>query len=168
MKVLFAAAFALLQVVWVGAAAACSLPQPKGDVVLTIEGQIQDCNAGLEARFDMAMLEALPKTEVKTTNPWEEVAVTYEGVLLRDLMDYVKANGSVMSIAALNDYRSDINVADTRNINVILAYKRNGAYMPVREKGPLFVVFPFTDDPSLAIEAHFAQSVWQVARITVK
>ena len=167
MKVLFAA-LALLQIVWAGVASACSLPQPAGEVVLTIEGQIQECNAGLEAHLDMAMIEALPKFEVKTKNPWEETEVTYEGVLLRDILAYVKANGSVLSVTALNDYRADISVAETRDINVILAYKRNGDYMPVREKGPLFVVFPFTDDPALAIEAHFAQSVWQVARIAVK
>lgn len=166
---ILAAAFILLQLVWAGAAAAaCDLPSPAGEVILKVEGQIQACNTGLEVRLDLAMIEALPKKEIKTQNPWEQGVVSYEGVLLRDLLDYVKANGTTISITALNDYRADISVEDARNIDVILAYKRNGTYMPVREKGPLFVVFPFTDDPSLAIESRFAQSVWQVARITVK
>lgn len=169
MKRILAAAFLLLQVVWAGAAsAACDLPSPAGEVILKIEGQIQACNAGLEARLDLAMIEALPKRQIKTQNPWEQGVVTYEGVLLRDLLDYVKANGTTMSITALNDFRADISVEDASNIDIVLAYKRDGVYMPVREKGPLFVVFPFTDDPALAIESRFAQSVWQVARITVK
>ncbi len=169
MKRILAAAFLMLQVVWAGAAtAACDLPSPTGDIILKIEGQIQACNTGLEVRLDMAMIEALPKHEIKTQNPWEQGVVTYQGVLLRDLLDYVKANGTVMSLTALNDYRADISVEDARTIGVVLAYKRNGTYMPVREKGPLFVVFPFTDDPALANESRFAQSVWQVARITVK
>lgn len=164
-----AAVFILLQFAWAGlATAACDLPSPAGAIILKVEGQIQACNTGLEVRLDLDMIEALPKKVIKTQNPWEQGVVTYEGVLLRDLLDYVKANGTVISLTALNDYRADISVEDARAIDVILAYKRNGELMPVREKGPLFVVFPFTDDPSLAIESRYAQSVWQVSRITVK
>ena len=169
MKTLLMTALMLFQFAWAGAAyAVCSLPQPAGPIILTVEGQVQKCNSGLEVRFDMAMLEALPKTEVKTQNPWEQGVVTYEGVLFRDLLDYVDANGTVMSITALNDFRASLDIADTRTIDIVLAYKRNGEYMPVREKGPLFVVFPFTDNPALSVEFRFAQSVWQVTRITVK
>lgn len=169
MKTLLMAALMLFQFAWASAAfAACSLPQPEGDIVLTVEGQVQKCNSGLEARFDLPMLEALPKTQVRTQNPWEQGIVTYEGVLFRDLLDYVQANGTSLSITALNDFRATMDVSDTRSIDVLLAYKRNGEYMPVREKGPLFVVFPFTDNPALSGEFRFAQSVWQVARITVK
>ena len=169
MKTLLMAAMMLFQFAWAGTAfAICSLPQPTGNVILTVEGQIRKCNSGLETRFDMAMLEALPKTQVKTQNPWEQGVVTYEGVLFRDLLDYLEANGTVLSITALNDFRASLDVADTRTIDIVLAYKRNGEYMPVREKGPLFVVFPFTDNPALSGEYRFAQSVWQVARITVK
>jgi hypothetical protein len=61
-----------------------------------------------------------------------------------------------------------MDVEDTQSIDVILAFRRNGKHMPVREKGPLFVVFPFSDQPSLRVQQRFAQSVWQVSRITVK
>ena len=55
-----------------------------------------------------------------------------------------------------------------KKYDVILAYKRDGADLSVRDKGPYFVVFPFTDVPELANEGRFAQSVWQVNHITVK
>jgi hypothetical protein len=83
-------------------------------------------------------------------------------------VEIVKANGTVLRIAALNDYSADIDVADTESIDVILAFKRNGKYMPVRERGPLLVVFPFSDEPDLKVQQRFIQSVWQVSRITVK
>jgi hypothetical protein len=149
-------------------AVACHLPPPLGPVVLRIEGQIRECNEGLEVHFDMAMLEALPAREVRTANPWQEGAGTYRGVLLRDLLEHVKANGTLMTITALNDYSADMDVADARKIDVILAYKRDGRYMPVREKRPLFVIFPFSGQPALMVEQRLAQSVWQVSRITVK
>jgi len=129
---------------------------------------INDCTDGLEAHLDRAMIEALPHKQIKTENPWDDGAVTYEGVLLRDLMKYVKAHGSTVGVEALNDYRSDIAVADLDKYDIILAYKREGVDLSVRDKGPLFVVFPFTDVPELATEARYAQSVWQVNRISVK
>lgn len=147
---------------------ACSLPAPKEKVILSIEGLINNCNDGFEVRFDLPMLESLPKRVIKTENPWEHGLVTYEGVLLRDVLDYVGADGQVITLTALNDYRAEIPVADARSIDVILAYKRDGEYMSVREKGPLFVVFPFTDNPKLSTEDRFAQSVWQVNKITLQ
>jgi hypothetical protein len=167
MRLLIAAAL-LAQLMFAGAASACHLQGPRAAVILSIQGQIGDCNSGFEVQFDLALLESLPRREVRTQNPWKEGTATYEGVLLRDLLKFVKANGTVLRIAALNDYSADMKVADTETIDVILAFKRDGKYMPVREKGPLFVVFPFSDQPSLRVQQRFAQSVWQVSRITVK
>lgn len=162
------AAMLLAHVEIAGATRGCHMGQPQKAVILTVEGQIKNCNVGLEAKFDLPMLEALPKAVVKTKNPWEAGLTTYEGVPLADLLEAVNANGTVLRISALNDYRAEMPVADTHTTGVILAYRRNGAPMPVSEKGPLIVVFPFTANPLLEVDERFAQSVWQVVRITVK
>lgn len=168
MKLFLIAALCLGPLAFAAPADACNMAQPAQRVILTVEGQIETCNNGLEARFDLAMLEALPKAVVKTANPWEPGIATYEGVPLAALLSAVQANGTVIRITALNDYRADMDVADAASTGAILAYRRNGAQIPVREKGPLFVVFPFTEHPFLLTEQRYAQSVWQVARITVK
>ena len=168
MRAVVAAAAMVVQLLVCGAATACSLPQPKGETVLTVDGMINNCNDGLEVRLDKEMIEALPHKKITTDNPWDSGTATYEGVLLRDLLNYVKADGTTLSFVALNDYRSDMPSADPAKYDVILAYKRNGEYLSVREKGPFFVVFPFKDVPELATEARYAQSVWQVNRMTVK
>ncbi|MEI7600334.1 MAG: molybdopterin-dependent oxidoreductase [Aestuariivirga sp.] len=168
MRLVVAAAAVVIQLLVVGTAGACTLPQPKGDVILSIDGMINDCNEGLEVHLDRAMIDALPLKQIKTENPWDHGLTTYEGVLLRDLMKYVKADGKTATFTALNDYRSDLPLADVEKYDVILAFKRDGADLSVREKGPFFVVFPFTDVPELATEARYAQSVWQVNRISVK
>ena len=168
MRGVFAAAAIVIQLLACGAASACGIPPAKGDVVLTVDGMINTCSDGLEVRLDQAMVEALPHTTITTDNPWDHGPSTYEGVLLRDLLDYVKADGTILSFTALNDYRSEMPLADARTYDVILAYKRDGEYLPVRDKGPFFVVFPFKDVPELATEARYAQSVWQVNRLTVK
>jgi hypothetical protein len=42
--------------------------------------------------------------------------------VVRDLLDFAGANGTMLTIAALNDYSADMTVADARSIDVILAY----------------------------------------------
>lgn len=168
MKGVFSAVVVVVQLLMAGQAVACAIPQPKGEVVLTIDGMINACNEGLEVRLDRAMFEAIPRKQITTENPWDHGPLTYEGVVLRDLMKFAKADGKTLTVTALNDYRADIPLADLDKYDVILADKRDGVELPVRDKGPFFVVFPFTDVPELATEARYAQSVWQVNRITVK
>ena len=49
-----------------------------------------------------------------------------------------------------------------------VALKRNGEYMTVRDKGPLFIIYPFDSDPELKAQKYYSRSVWQVALIEVK
>jgi hypothetical protein len=43
-------------------------------------------------------------------------------------------------VTALNDYVTEIPAADARKFGVILALKRDGQYMPVSDKGPIFII----------------------------
>ena len=40
--------------------------------------------------------------------------------------------------------------------------------MPVDDKGPLFIVYPYDSDPVLQTEKFYSRSAWQVAQIIVK
>ncbi len=162
------AAFLLLHVSAQGVARDCHPVVPTGPVVLTVDGLIQDCEGQFEVKFDLPGLRALPAEEVLTRNPWEKTKVRYRGVLLRDLVTAVGGHGAVLRIEALDDYHSDLDVADVEAYDILLAYEREGQTLPVRDKGPLFVVFPFTDVPALETQGRYAQSLWQVSRITIK
>ncbi len=43
-----------------------------------------------------------------------------------------------------------------------------GQYMTPRDKGPLFIVYPYDSNPDLKNQKFYSRSVWQVARIEVK
>jgi hypothetical protein len=94
--------------------------------------------------------------------------VKFEGVSMDKLMQTVQASGDKVSIVALNDYSSEVPVEDFAKYGVMLALKRNGEYMPVSDKGPLFVVYPFDTNPELKNQKFYSRSVWQVTRIIVK
>lgn len=148
-------------------AAAEPLAPPAGPVILEVGGLIAAANDAALARFDLAMLDALPQRDTVTATPWHEGTQTFSGPLIGDLLDSVGAGGSALRVVAINDYSVDIPVQDVRDHPVILASRRNGATMPLREKGPLFVIYPFDEDPRLFNELYFSRSVWQVKAIEI-
>lgn len=160
----------VLAAVILGAAQAVAgeLPMPAGDPILVIEGDIANTNVEGAAQFDRAMLESIGMESFVTETPWFTGPSKFEGVPLAKLMEMVGAKGDELEAVALNDYRATVPIADFADHGVILALKRDGEYMPVRDKGPLFIVYPYDSDPALQNQQYFARSVWQVARMVVK
>lgn len=152
----------------VGAAYAATLATPSERPLLTISGRIAVTNDGDTAQFDRAMLESLGLETVETSTPWHEGKVKFEGVSMDKLMKLVGATGERVMVVALNDYTTEIPMEDFGKFNVILALKRNGEYMPVRDKGPLFVIYPYDSNPNLKTQTYYGRSAWQVAKIIVR
>jgi len=153
---------------FVGAAYAASLAMPTERPILTISGKISVTNKDNTAQFDRKMLESMGLVTVETTTPWHEGKMKFEGVSLDKLMKQVGASGQRVVVVALNDYTTEIPIDDFGKFNVILAIKRNGEYMSVRDKGPLFVIYPYDSSPDLKSQTYYARSAWQVAKIDVR
>lgn len=152
---------------WSVRAASAALAAPKGPVLLTVEGAITESNAGAAVEFDDAMLAALPQHVVVTRTPWHVGPQRFEGPLLRVLLDAVGARGTRIMAHALNGYRCEIPLEDARRHDVIVARLHHGQPMRVRDKGPLFIVYPFDSDPALRADRTYARSAWQLRRLVV-
>lgn len=144
-----------------------ALPEPEGKPILTIEGEIAVTNSDDTAVFDRTMLEALGLETIETTTPWYDGAVTFEGVPMRSILERVGADGEEVVARALNDYSTVIPASDFYDHGVILALKRDGEYMEISDKGPLFIVYPY-DAEGLHSQQYYARSAWQVARLIVR
>ncbi len=160
--------FGVVLAMTAGAAAAAALPEPADKPILTITGKISVTNRDGTAQFDRKMLEALGETAFSTSTPWDKAPVKFEGVPLAKLMETVGAKGDSLVAIALNDYSSELPMGDLKKFGPILALKRDGEYMTVRTKGPLFIIYPFDSDPELKAQKYYGRSVWQVARIEIK
>jgi hypothetical protein len=144
------------------------LPTPSGKPILSVSGNITRTNSGPEALFDRDMLEALGTVGFETVTPWDKQPVRFEGVPLARLLDRLGTSGTRLTAVALNDYSAELPIEDIRKYEVILALKQNGEYMPVRGKGPLFIVYNFDANPELKNQKFYNRSVWQVARLEVR
>jgi hypothetical protein len=148
-------------------ARAGALAMPTGKPILTISGRINVTNVGDTAVFDRDMLEGLALTSFKTMTPWYEEPVTFSGVELELLMKVVGTTGVQLRAQALDDYTTEIPITDFPTWHPILAIRRNGEYMPVSDKGPLFIVYPFDSEPELKHQRFYSRSAWQVVRMVV-
>ncbi|MEO4041403.1 molybdopterin-dependent oxidoreductase [Hoeflea sp. CAU 1731] len=147
---------------------AAELPSPKGDVILTVSGEIGVTNRDDTAVFDLEMLKAMPEASFKTSTIWTEGKNEFRGVRLSDLLESVDAKGSELHAIALNDYAVDIPTADAIPDGPIIAYQMNGNEMSVRDKGPLWIVFPYDQNAKFRAELVYSKSIWQLDRIEVR
>jgi len=144
------------------------LPAPNDPVILAVSGKITRTNAADHARFDRAMLEALGTTEVSTSTPWTDGVQKFRGVLARDLLDLTGAEGKTVRAIALNDYVIDIPVADFRDYPVLLALEMNGTRLEVRDKGPIWIVYPLDHYEDLQGRKTERKMVWQLKELQVR
>lgn len=147
---------------------AAALPATTGKVILTISGKIGEKNAGNTAAFDLAMLEKLPQQTFTSKTPWDKQPVKFTGPLLRDVLAAAKANGTTLNAMALNDYKTAIPMGDVKRFDMVLAYKMDGELIPVRTKGPLFIIYPFDSKPELQSTKYYERAAWQLKSIDIE
>lgn len=146
---------------------ALALDRPTGPVILTISGALDHPNDGKNAIFDLPMLEALKGRSATMATPWTEGKTTFSGPLMSAVFDAAGAHGKTFKVVALNDYSAEIPVEDAKTLQTILATRMNDKPMSVRDKGPLFLIYPFDTNPELYNEKYFSRSVWQIKAIEV-
>jgi len=144
------------------------LARPEGSVILTIEGAIARTNDGDAARLDRAMLADLPSATLETETVVTDGVHTFEGVLMRDILGLVGAEGETVSARALNDYVIDIPMADFERFDVLAATVMDGERLTPRDKGPIWIVYPRNDFEELRDIRYDYRWVWQLEHLEVK
>ena len=152
---------------WLPGLPAWALEVPASEVVLSIGGQVRSPNRRDQALFDMPMLERLPQTSFVTRTPWFTNARKFTGPLLRDVLRVAGAHGQVLRVTALNDYRVDIPIDDIQRWDVLLARLLDDQPMSVRDKGPLFIIYPLDSRAELRSPLYFSRCAWQLKGIEV-
>lgn len=137
--------------------------EPEGLVVLTVDGP----GEAPPYLFDRAMLAALPQVEFTTTTLWTPEPLLFTGPTLLSVLQAAGAGPGRIVASAANDYRIEI---DRRILGAefpIVAHMINGRPFGLRERGPLWIIFPFDGRPELRTETIYAQSIWQLTKLTI-
>jgi hypothetical protein len=141
---------------------------PNGPVVLDIHGPMGTHKLPGTVTLDAATLRALPLRHITTHTPWFDQAMTFSGPFLQEVLDLVKVQGEHLRLTALNDYAVEVPISDLKKYQPVLAWQINGKALSVRDKGPLFLMFPFDSRPELKNDLYYGRAIWQIRTITVK
>ncbi|QYX56446.1 molybdopterin-dependent oxidoreductase [Roseovarius sp. SCSIO 43702] len=132
--------------------------------VLRITGNV----AGGAVELDMDTLRALPQVTLETSTVVTDGTHRFTGVLMRDLLDMVEADGDQVTATALNDYAVDIPVSDFRDYDVVVAHAMDDEPLDRADKGPLWIVYPRDDHAELQDIRYDYRWVWQLSGLDVQ
>lgn len=147
-------------------ALASDWPAPTGPVVLEVSGAIANHDQSGVAQLDVDMMRNLDWREVETYTSFTTGMQRFAGPTLASLLDAVGAQGSSMNATAINDYFVEIPVAHADQHDVILAVEMNGKRMRIRDKGPIWVVYPLSESEA-AGKPFDTEMIWQMNRIEI-
>lgn len=167
-KSLFASLFAILLLpLTVGVLAAGTLPTPSDRPLLTVSGDITVTNVADTAQFDLEMLQSMEQMTFTTTTIWTAGAKTFTGVPLAALLNRLGVTSGALRATAINDYSVEIPVGEIDEHAPIIAVSMDGNLMSRRDKGPLWVVYPYDSNARYRSEIVYSRSIWQLDRIEV-
>jgi hypothetical protein len=147
---------------------AAELPSPHNKPILEIKGRISVTNTPEHtAVFDREMLEQIGVSKVQTSTPWTDGRPVFEGVLMSELLKRVGAKGESITAVALNDYKVTLPVSDFEKYPIILAFKMDGQVLKVRDKGPLWIIYPQDEFSELRDKSVHQKWIWQIKEFEV-
>lgn len=158
---------AVLSLALLTPAQSVTLPDIAGPVLLTVTGLDRASHPGGQIELDVGRLEALGTTEVETSSIWTEGVHLYRGVALRTLADHLGMTTQTFRLHALNDYAVEFPIAEMTAEVPVLAFEMDGAPMSVREKGPVWLIYPYDLDADYRTDTVYSRSIWQLDRIDV-
>jgi hypothetical protein len=113
-----------------------------------------------------ADLMAMAQTSFVTSTLWTAERHSFSGPSLHRVLAKVGAAPSApVRLVAANDYAVTLGPEMIGEAYPIIANRLDGAPFSIREKGPLWVMFPFDQEPRFKTELHYSLSVWQLTDI---
>lgn len=124
---------------------------------------------GAEVALSEADLLALPQVTIRTRTSFTDGVVTFVGPLARDAMAMIPAgNATSVHLVAANAYAYDIPLSDLTDFDVILAMSADGERLSIRDKGPIWLMYPLDDHAELQEQKYNHRLVWQLVEMELR
>jgi len=136
-----------------GAALPIAAAATAADTIPTLQGQVRHGRQ----EFLLAALKALGPEYLATVTPWTHEVQPFPGVTVARLL----------RAEALNRYGTELPPEDAATNGALLATRLDGAPMRVRDRGPLWLAFPWSQRPDLASPQVYERSIWQLRRVEI-
>lgn len=128
-------------------------------------------NVKAEKVYKMNELSALPTIEQEIIDPYtSNQKIKFTGIYLSEIFKiHGNKSATSMEVIAINDYKVTISKELATSEKMILAFKGDGQYLTVSQRGPARIVIPGKGVMSEgAIAKEGINWVWFVKRIIIK
>ncbi len=100
----------------------------------------------------------------------DQAKITREvtGPLMRDVLKHFSVEGAIAEGVALDAYRIDVPVEDALKYDVVMATAIDGKRLSVRDRGPVWIIYPLKDHPELINPMFEGRSIWQLKELRMK
>ncbi len=113
-------------------------------------------------------LLAMEQFTVLTENEFVDGLAEFTGPLARDVIEFLNASDiGMLKLTAVNDYAVEVPMSDILEYDVIFAMAQNGTRFSVRDKGPIWVIYPMTENEELQDRVYNDRLIWQLVKVDV-
>lgn len=116
-------------------------------------------------------LDAMAQQTVDTATPYSHGEVRFSGPLLEDVLEKVMDDeieqGTPITLTALNDYTVHTTVDVLSKADAIIATRKDGIRLSIRDRGPFWLILPLSDRPELDNENYHRLLVWHLHQIRI-
>lgn len=111
-------------------------------------------------------LLAMEQFTVLTENEFVDGLAEFTGPLARDVIAFLNASDiEMLRLTAVNDYAVEVPMSDLLEYDVIFAMTQNGTRFSVRDKGPIWVIYPMTENEELQDRVYNDRLIWQLVKV---
>lgn len=118
--------------------------------------------------LSLADLDSFEQHSFTTSTIWTTGLMEFSGPALTDVVASTGAGTAGLRLRAANDYSITLNPSVLEADAPIIATRINGQTFTLRERGPLWLVFPYDAHARFRTEQIFAASIWQLTDIDVR
>lgn len=112
-------------------------------------------------------LLALPQVTIETSTPWDEEEITFSGPTLKALLTRYNITEGELNLYASNRYQIQVPWDYIEDSSPIIANRMNGSPFSRRQRGPLWLIFPFDSDDRYRSYEVSAMSIWQLISMEI-
>ncbi len=147
------------------AAAIFGTPALAQDTMLTLTNTI----TGMVVEMSEEAFMGLDQVIMNTENEWVDGMTAFEGPLARDVLALITDfDAASVKLVAVDDYSVSTPIEHFLEFDVIFAHSMDGNRLSSRSKGPIWVLYPLSDNKELQDPVYNQYQIWQLAAVEVQ
>ena len=105
---------------------------------------------------------------MRTGTPFTDGESEFVGVPFARFWENIHPAGQTLRAVAANDYSIEVTARELIEKEAFVAFERDGQRLRLRDKGPYWIVFPWSRRPELKEAEVYSLSIWQLIEVEVR